>query len=108
MWSFEAHYVVVAQKISPLERAKYEKNHHTSAPPIHTFFELHQQNVPENITFFMKIYYYENRSTVQSKKLEKSQFSCFHPCHVGVWCSIGTLEHGPILIILTFFSISFS
>ena len=71
MWSFEAHYVVVAQKISPLEGAKYEKNHHTCAPCIHTFFELHQYNVPQKITFFMKIYYCENRNTVQNEKLEK-------------------------------------
>ena len=35
MSSFEVHYVVVAQKISPLEGAKYEKNHHISAPHIH-------------------------------------------------------------------------
>ena len=72
MWSFEVHYVVVAQKISPLEGAKYEKNHHTSAPPIHTFFKLHQRNVSQKITFCMKIYDYENKNTVQSEKLEKS------------------------------------
>ena len=65
----------------------YEKNHHTSAPPIHTFFELHQHNVPQKIKFFMKIYYYENKNTIQSEKLQKSQFYCFHPCHVGVLCS---------------------
>ena len=64
MWSFEVHYVVVAQKISPLEGAKYEKNYHTSAPPIHTFFELQQHNVPQKITFFMKIYGYENECIV--------------------------------------------
>ena len=45
MWSFEVHYVVVAQKISWLEGAKYEKNHHTSTPPIHTFLKLNQHNV---------------------------------------------------------------
>ena len=60
MWSFEVHYVVVAQKISPLEGAKYEKNHHICAPTIHTFSKLHQHNVPQKITFFMKIYDYEN------------------------------------------------
>ena len=87
MWSFEVHYVVVAQKISPLEGAKYEKNHHTSTPPIHTFLKLQQHNVPQKITFFMKIYDCENNITVQSEKLEKSQFYCFHPCHVGLLCS---------------------
>ena len=64
MWSFEVHYVVVAQKISPLEGAKYEKNHHTSASAIHTFFELHQHNVHQKITFFMKVYDCENKNTV--------------------------------------------
>ena len=34
MWSFEVWYVVVAQKINPLEGALYEKNCHISAPPI--------------------------------------------------------------------------
>ncbi len=87
MWSFEVHYVVVAQKISPLEGAQYEKNHHTSAPPIHTFFELHQHNVPQKNVFFMKVYDYENKDTVQSEKNQKIQFYCSHPCHVGVLCS---------------------
>ena len=64
MWSFEVHYVVAAQKIGPFEGAKYEKNHQTRAPPIHTFFELHQHNVPQKITFFMKIYDYENEIIV--------------------------------------------
>ena len=74
MWSFEVHYVVVAQNISPLEGAKHEKNHHTRTPPIHTSFKLHQHNVPQKITFFMKIYDCENKNTVKSEKLEKSQF----------------------------------
>ena len=64
MCSFEVHYVVVAQKISPLEGAKYEKNHHTSAPPIHIFLKLHQYHVPQKIIFFMKIYDYENQYIV--------------------------------------------
>ena len=64
MWSFEVHYVVVAQKIRPLEGAKYEKNHHTSTPPNHTFFKLQQNNVPQKITFFMRIYYSENENIV--------------------------------------------
>ena len=64
MWSFEVHYVVVAQKISPLEGAKYEENHHTGASAIHTFFELHQHNVHQKITFFMKVYDCENKITV--------------------------------------------
>ena len=64
MWSFEVHYVVVAQKISPSEGAKYDKNHHISDPPIHTIFKLHQHNVPQKITFFTKIYDYENENIV--------------------------------------------
>ena len=79
MCSFEVHYVVVTQKISPMEGAKYEEIHHTSAPPIHTFLKLQQHNVPQKITFFMKIYDCENNITVQSEKLEKSQFYCFYP-----------------------------
>ena len=87
---------MVAQKISPLEGAKYEKNHHTSAPPIHTFLKLQQHNVPQKITFFMKIYDCENIITLQSEKLEKSQFYCFHPCHLGVLCSKTlTLNRNP-------------
>ena len=27
----------------------------------------------------MKIYHYENKNTIQSEKIEKSQFYCFHP-----------------------------
>ena len=49
------------------------------------FFELQQHNVPKKITFFMKIHDYENENIFQSKKLEKSQFYCFHPCHVAQW-----------------------
>ena len=63
------------------------KNHHTSTPPIHTFLKLQQHNVPQKITFFMNIYDYEKRNTVQSEKLEKSQIYCFPPCHIGVLCS---------------------
>ena len=47
---------MVAQKIRP-----YEKNDHTSAPPIHTFLKLQQHDVPQKITFLMKIYDYENK-----------------------------------------------
>ena len=77
------------------------------------FFELPQHTIPQKITFFMKICYYENRDTVQSEKPEKSQFYCFHPCHIGVLCSklwhpIGPLKCGPMLIIFTFFRLSFS
>ena len=87
---------MVAQKISPLEGAKYEKNHHNSTPPIHTFLKLQQNNVPQKITFFMKIYDCENDITVQSEKLEKSQFYCFHPSHQGVLCSKTlTLNRNP-------------
>ena len=43
-------------------------------------------NVPQKITFLMKNYDYENENenTVQSEKLEKSQYYCFHPSHVGM------------------------
>ena len=64
MCSFEVHYVFVTQKMGPLEAPLYDKNHHTSLPPIHTFFKLHQHNVPQKITFFMKIYDYENENIV--------------------------------------------
>ena len=64
MWSFEVWYVVVAQKTSPLEGALFEKNHNISATPIHTFLKLHQHNVSQKITFFMKIYDYENENIV--------------------------------------------
>ena len=51
------------------------------------FFELQQHNVPQKITFFMKIYDYEN--IFQSEKLLKSQFYRFHPCHIGMlWSKI--------------------
>ena len=50
-------------------------------------FELQQHNVPQKITFFIKIYDIENESIVQSEKLEKSEFYCFHPSHIGVLCS---------------------
>ena len=46
------------------------------------FFELQQHNVPQKITFFMKIYDYENENIVNIENLEKSQFYCFHLCHV--------------------------
>ena len=64
MWSFEVHYVGVAQKMGPLETTWYDRNHHTSPSPIYTFFKLHQHNVPQKITFFMKIYDYENENIV--------------------------------------------
>ena len=87
MWSFEVHYVAVAQTISPLEVTWYDKNYHTSPPPIHTFFKLHQHYVPKKIRFFMKIYGCKNENTFQSEKLEKSEVYYFHPCHVSVLCS---------------------
>ena len=51
------------------------------------FFELQQHNVPQKITFFMKIYDYENENMVLWEKLEKIQFYFFQPCHLGVLCS---------------------
>ena len=71
MSSFEVWYVVVAQKISPLEGAIYEKNPRTWAPPIHIFFKLHKHNLPQKIKFFIKIYDCENENTVQSGKTWK-------------------------------------
>ena len=78
---------MVALKVSPLEGAKHVKIHHSSAPPIHTFYKLHQHNVSQKITFFIEIYDCENENTVQSEKLEKSQFYCLHPRHIGLLCS---------------------
>ena len=49
-----------------------KKNHHTRTPSIHTFFELHQHNVPQKIAVFMKIYHYDNENTVQSKQGKKA------------------------------------
>ena len=53
-------------------------------PPMGLFFALQQHNAPQKITFFMKIYDIENESIVQSEKLEKSEFYCFHPSHIGM------------------------
>ena len=68
------HHGTVTIFLHYIHPCKYDKNHHISAPPIHTFFKLHQHNVPQKITFFMNIYDCENKNTVQSEKLEKSQF----------------------------------
>ena len=56
-------------------------------PPMGLFFALQQHNVPQKITFFMKIYDFEKKITLQSGKIEKIQFYCFHPCHIGMLCS---------------------
>ena len=69
------------------EGCMYGDFSHIRPPPMGLFFELPQFNVPQKITFFMKIYNFENESIGQSEKLEKSQFYCFHPCHVGVLSS---------------------
>ena len=66
------------------EGRKYGDFFHIWPPPMGLFYELHQHNVPQKITFLMKIYAYENKNTLQSEKLGKIQFYCFHPCHVGV------------------------
>ena len=60
------------------------------------FFELQQHIIPKKITFFMKIYDYENENAVQIEKLEKNQFYCFHPCHIGVLCSKTLNANGHI------------
>ena len=44
--------------------ATISKNHRISTPPIHKCFDIQQQNVTQNITFFMKICDYENESVV--------------------------------------------
>ena len=49
----------------------------------------------------MKIYDYE-KNTVESKKFEKSQFYCFHPCHVGVLCSKTDMQKRRIYKILQY------
>ena len=37
---------------------------HIRPPPMGLFFELKQHSVPQNITFFMNIYHYENENIV--------------------------------------------
>ena len=37
--------------------------------------------------FFRRFMIMKIKDTVQDEKLEKIQFYCFHPCHVGVLCS---------------------
>ena len=64
MWSFEVDYVVVAQEMGQLEVSQFDKNHHTSPPPIYTFLKLHQNNVPKKFTIIVKIYNYENENKV--------------------------------------------
>ena len=64
--------------------AKIIKNCHINTPPIHSLFDLQQHNVPQNITFFMRIDDYENENILQSEKHEKSQFYCFHLRHIGL------------------------
>ena len=56
------------------EGRKYGDFSHILPPPMGLFFELQQHNVPQKITFFMKIYVYENEIIVYSENLEKIQF----------------------------------
>ena len=63
------------------EGRQYGDFSHIRHPPIGLFVEPPQHNVPQKISFFMKIYDYENKNTVQIDKLQKSKFYCFHPCH---------------------------
>jgi len=44
----------------------------------------------------MKIHGYENKNTIQSEKIVKSQFYSFLPCHVGVLCSKTLTGQGNI------------
>ena len=50
---------------------------HIRLPPTGLLFELQQHNVPQKITFFMKIHDYENESTVKVKNLKKVNFTVF-------------------------------
>ena len=54
------------------EGRKYGDFSHILAPSNGLFFELQQHNVPQKITFIMKIYDYENENIIQSENLEKS------------------------------------
>ena len=60
------------------------------------FFELQQHNVPQKITFFMKIYDFENENLDLSRKIEKSQFPYFELSHIGVLCSKTLNANGHI------------
>ena len=64
MWSFEVHYVVIAHKMSVTEGGLYGDFCHIRLPPMGSFFELQQHNVPQKITFFMNIYDYKNECIV--------------------------------------------
>ena len=64
MWSFEEHYADVAEKMFEWEGGWYGDFCHIRLPPMGPFFELQQHNVPQKITFFMKIYDYENENIV--------------------------------------------
>jgi hypothetical protein len=92
--------------------SKICKNGHISPRLTLLFFELHQHNIPQKNTFFIYNCCLQNRNVVKSEKFEESQF--FPLCHVGALCTktltlVKTIpKRGPILKILTFFSISFS
>ena len=64
MWSFEVHYVGAGKKMYKLVGCYYGNFCHIRLPPMGPFFELQQHNVPQKITFFMKIYDYENENIV--------------------------------------------
>ena len=58
------NYVFEAQKMCESEGGYYSDFCHIRMPPMGPFFELQQHNVPQKITFFMKIYDYENENIV--------------------------------------------
>ena len=84
---FEVYYVVLARRLTKFDGGCICNCSLWSPLPNLSIFKLHQHDVPQKITFFKKIYDCENENTVQSEKLEKIQFYCFHQCHVGVLCS---------------------
>ena len=57
MWSFEVHHVDVAQKLRKVEGAEKAGNVAYEPPLTLLFFEGHQHDVPQRITFSFKIDY---------------------------------------------------
>ena len=47
MLSFDAHYDIIAKKITKWEGRFLSKNCHFSHPLILLFFELHEHNIPQ-------------------------------------------------------------
>ena len=69
---------------------------HIGPPPMHSFFKLQQDIIPQKTTFFMKIHDFENENLVLREKIEKSQFPYFDLSHIGVLCTKTlTLNRNP-------------